>query len=164
MTINNISMIFAMDRNRLIGNDNKLPWRLPADLAYFKKTTLGHLILMGRKTFESLGKPLPGRKNVILTRDRSYKAPGCELIHSLDELQQYISDQEIFVIGGANIYEQLLPMANRLYITHIDAEFEGDSYFPPLNEEQWQLIHRSEGVVDNANRYPHTFCVYERLK
>lgn len=159
-----ISMIFAMDRNRLIGNNNRLPWRLPADLAYFMKVTMGHCVVMGRKTFESLAKPLPGRTNIIMTHDRSYKAPsGCIVVHSLDEAMAQVEGKEFFVIGGTAIYSLFLPYADRLYVTEIDEEFTGDAYFPPFAMEEWHVVSRREGTVDENNPYPHRFIIYERL-
>lgn len=158
-----ISMIFAMDRNRLIGDHNKLPWYLPDDMAYFKKTTWGHSVLMGRKTFESFGKPLPGRKNIILTHNKSYNAVGCEVIHSVDEVEQHMANDEFFIIGGSEIYKLFLTKADRLYITHIEEEFEGDAYFPEFNQEEWVEVSSVEGFVDEKNRYPHVFKVYERV-
>ena len=140
-----LSMIVAMDDNRLIGKENGLPWHLPADLQYFKKTTTGKAILMGRKTFESLGRPLPNRRNIIITHNREYKAEGCEVVNSIDEaLNLTQADEEVMVIGGASFYEQTLPMIDRLYITKVDGEHEGDAYFPlfnPRNYATYQLLH-----------------------
>ncbi len=128
-----ISIIAAMTNNHVIGKNNALPWHLPADLKHFKNITMGKPIIMGRKTFESIGKPLPGRQNIILTRDKNYHIDGCTIIHSLDELQSCTNAAEIFVIGGAEIYKQLLPLTQKLYLTFIDTEIDGDSYFP-----EWQ--------------------------
>ena len=126
-----ISLIAAMGGNRVIGNNNSMPWRLPKDLAYFKKLTLGNTVVMGRKTFESIGKPLAGRKNIILTRDKGYTREGCLVVHSIEEALKEIKDeQESFIIGGGEIYSIFLPYANKLYITYIDHEFQGDTYFP----------------------------------
>jgi dihydrofolate reductase len=161
-----ISMIAAHDRNRLIGRDNDMPWHLPADLAFFKKTTMGHPVLMGRKTYESIGRPLPGRRNLVLTTDETYEAPGCTVIHSLDELGalNLPADEEVFVIGGAQIYRALLPVADRLYLTEIDAAFEGDTYFPEVLETEWMRVSEHAGVVDEQNCWSHTFVVWERRK
>ncbi len=120
-----ISFIVAMDKNRVIGKDNELPWHLPADLKFFKKLPMGHPIVMGRKTHESIGKPLPGRENIIVTRNQEYKAEGCIIIHSVDELIKFAAgeNEEIFVIGGAELFKTVFPFADRLYITEIDHQF-----------------------------------------
>jgi len=156
-----ISLIVAMDEQGLIGRDNQLPWHLPADLRYFKQTTMGRPVVMGRKTFESIGKPLPGRRNVIVTRNRSYAAAGCEIIHSLADMPGGGED-EVFVIGGAELFAAMLPLADRLYLTRIRETFAGDTYFPELNEADWRLVSTAEGVVDDKNPHPHAFLVYER--
>lgn len=165
-----LSLIWAMDRRRLIGHNNRLPWRLPADFAYFKQTTMGHSIIMGRKTFESFAKPLPGRTSIILTRDSRYVAPAeCIVVHSVEEaIDRAVSlkksaDEQIFVIGGSEIYALFLPLATRLYVTRIDGEFTGDAYFPPYDERAWQLVSKRKGTVDDDNPIPHTFEVYERI-
>ncbi|QOR65155.1 dihydrofolate reductase [Cytobacillus suaedae] len=159
-----ISLLVAMDNNRLIGKDNDLPWHLPADLAYFKLVTMGHSIIMGRKTFDSIGRPLPGRENIIITRNKEYKADGCKVIHSIEEvLELNQNDKELFIIGGAEIFKEVLSHADRLYITEIDAVFEGDIFFPdfPLNE--WQIISSEKGPKDEKNPYDYHFVVYERI-
>lgn len=161
-----ISFILAMDENRGIGIDNKLPWHLPEELAYFRRTTSGHTVLMGRKTFESIGKPLPKRHNVILTRDPQFQAEGCEVVHSIDPIvQQYgtsAAQEELFVIGGAEIYRMLLPHADRLYITEIAHAFHVDTYFEPLDMTQWSEVSRVKGPTNEANPYSYEFVVYER--
>ncbi|KIL39163.1 dihydrofolate reductase [Gordoniibacillus kamchatkensis] len=160
-----ISLLLAMDRNRGIGVDNKLPWRLPADLAYFKRLTTGHTVLMGRRTYESIGKPLPNRHNVVVTRDRSYRAEGCEIVHDLEEaLRRYEGKggDELFVIGGGEIFNAALPVADKLYITYIDHEFAADTFFPAVDENAWQLVSREPGVKDERNPYDYEFRVYER--
>ncbi|HEY0828118.1 MAG TPA: dihydrofolate reductase [Bacilli bacterium] len=157
-----ISIIVAMDRNNVLGKDNKLPWRLPADLAYFRKLTMGHPILMGRKTYESIGKALPGRENVILTRDRQYDAEGCTIIHSLEEALLKYKEDELFVIGGADIIVQSLSIADKLYITYIDHEFEGDVFFPDIDTSLWVETSREQGIQDEKNPYVYYFLVYER--
>lgn len=154
-----------MDRNRLIGANNAMPWYLPDDLAYFMRTTLGHTVLMGRKTYESLGKkPLKNRKNIIVTRDHHYKAEGCIIMHSLQEALDTLKNEDVFVIGGADIYKQMLPYAQKLYVTNIDHTFKGDSWFPAFDLSEWTLISSREGNVDERNPYPHTFNIYERKK
>ena len=158
-----ISFIFAMDRNRVIGKDNQLPWHLPNDLKFFKETTHGHAVIMGRKTHESIGRPLPERRNLVLTTQQGYEAPGCEVVHAVDELPLDTAE-ELFVIGGAEIYRALLPVADRLYVTHIDAEFEGDAFFPEIDPAVWTAVSETEGVVDERNRHAHRFVVYERTR
>jgi dihydrofolate reductase len=158
-----ISLLVAMDRNRLIGKDNDLPWRLPADLAYFKKMTMGHPIVMGRKTYESIGRPLPGRENIIITRNSTYSAVGCKVIQSIDEIIELSKTKtETFVIGGSEIFKEILPFVDKLYITEIEEEFEGDTYFPNIPFEDWKLISREKGIQDEKNPYEFYFCVYER--
>ncbi|MGZ4123887.1 MAG: dihydrofolate reductase [Tumebacillaceae bacterium] len=157
-----ISFVVAMDLQRVIGKDNALPWHLPADLKYFRNLTMGHTVVMGRKTFESIGKPLPGRKNVIVTRNPHFQAEGCEVIHSVDEIPQDAAD-EVFVIGGAEIFKALLPRAKRLYLTRILESFAGDTYFPELDETEWQLCSETSGVVDEQNVHAHVYQVYERV-
>ncbi|PLS16262.1 dihydrofolate reductase [Bacillus sp. M6-12] len=159
-----ISLLLAMDKNRLIGKENQLPWHLPADLKYFKEVTMGHPIVMGRKTFESIGRILPGRENVIVTRNKNFEADGCAVLHSANEIKEYADrhEGEVFVIGGAEIFKAVLPVTNRLYITEIKEEFEGDTFFPPVNEREWELISSRKGTVDEKNIYEHDFLVYEK--
>nr|AIA11390.1 Dihydrofolate reductase [uncultured bacterium] len=154
-----------MDENRGIGIDNKLPWRLPEDLAFFRRTTSGHTVLMGRKTFESIGKPLPKRHNVILTRDAQFQAEGCEVIHSTDDFVHKYgagAQEELFVIGGAEVYKQLLPYADRLYITEIAHTFHVDTYLESLDLTQWVEVSRVKGLRNEANPYDYDFVLYER--
>jgi dihydrofolate reductase len=159
-----ISLLVAMDANRLIGKDNQLPWHLPQDLAYFKKTTLNHKIVMGRKTFESIGRPLPGRENIIVTRDQNYSQEECLVLHSIEDIIELSdqSDEEIFVIGGAEIFQQILPYSDRLYITHIYHEFDGDTFFPETKEEEWEMVKSEKGIRDEKNPYDYEFVVYEK--
>ncbi|RXT05728.1 dihydrofolate reductase [Ammoniphilus sp. CFH 90114] len=157
-----ISVIVAMSRNRVIGKDNKMPWHLPADLAYFKRVTMGHTVLMGRKTFESMGKPLPGRNNVILTRQKDYHQEGCRVLHTIEEALREFKDQDLFVIGGAEIIKEFLPVVDKLYLTQIDEEFEGDTFLPEFDAGEWVEVSRTEGVIDEKNKFPHTFFVYEK--
>lgn len=160
-----ISLLVAMDKNQLIGKDNDLPWRLPADLAYFKRVTMGHPIIMGRKTYDSIGRPLPGRENIIVTRDTSYEAEGCKVIHSIEEIVKMNeqTDQELFVIGGAEIFKEILPHSDRLYITEINEEFEGDTYFPAFDKVEWKVISEEKGIKNEKNPYDYTFLVYEKI-
>jgi dihydrofolate reductase len=158
-----LTFVWAMGKNRVIGANNQLPWRLPADLAYFKRVTMGKTVLMGRKTYESIGRPLPQRRNVILTRSMEFEAPGCEVIHTLDEVSLLAAQEEVMVIGGAEIYKQLLPLADRLHVTEIGESFEGDAFFPVFSLEDWKVIERTPGIQDEKNIHPHEFVVYERL-
>ncbi|WP_040950423.1 dihydrofolate reductase [Gorillibacterium massiliense] len=158
-----ISLILAMGRDHSIGYRNELPWRLPKDLAYFKKTTTGHPVLMGRKTFESIGRPLPGRLNIVATRDASYAPEGVETVTSPQEAALRYKDQELFVIGGAEIYKIFLSQADRIYITWIDESFTADAFFPELPEREWHLVSRVPGERDEKNPYDYEFRVYERI-
>lgn len=161
MTI--LSMIVAHADNRVIGKDNDMPWHLPADLAYFKKTTLGKPIIMGRKTYESIGRPLPGRKNIVISRDKNYSAEGIETVTSVEEALALVSEvEEVMVIGGGAIYQHCLPAAQRLYITHIDADIDGDTYFPDYDLKEWQLAASEVREADEKNIYKLNFCVYQR--
>ncbi|WP_394231528.1 dihydrofolate reductase [Niallia oryzisoli] len=159
-----ISFIVAMDKNRVIGKDNQLPWHLPADLKFFKKVTMGHPIIMGRNTFESIGKPLPGRENIIVSRNKEYKHEGCTSIHSVEELLDYATrkNEEVFVIGGSELFKATFPMADRLYITKIEEEFAGDTYFPEFIESEWELVSQEKGLKDEKNPYDYYFTIYER--
>jgi dihydrofolate reductase len=157
-----ISFIFAMDRNRAIGKDNQLPWHLPADLKFFKTVTMGHPILMGRKTYQSIGKPLPGRLNVVITQDPNFTAEGCEIVHSADEAAARFQQQELFVIGGAEIFRLFLPQADRMYITQIEHEFAADTFFPDVNIAEWTLVSSEQGVQDEKNPYLYYFQIYQR--
>lgn len=158
------SFLVAMDRNRVIGKDNDLPWRLPADLAYFKKKTTGHTILMGRKTYESIGRPLPNRLNVILTKNKHFTAEGCIVVHSVEEALALMNkkEDEYFIIGGSDLFKQFFPYVDRMYITFIDEEFEGDTFFPEIDMSDWKLISKEKGKKDEKNRYDYEFLVYER--
>lgn len=156
-----ISLLVAIGKDRVMGKDNDLPWHLPEDLKWFKKVSMGHTIIMGRKTYESIGKPLPGRKNVIVTSDKSYEAEGCIITHSIDEALGQGGDEQI-VIGGAKIFEQVLPRAGRIYLTYIDAEFDGDTYFPEMKEKEWEVTSKEKGIKNEKNPYDYYFMVYER--
>ncbi|MHA6486242.1 dihydrofolate reductase DfrA [Bacillus cabrialesii] len=158
-----ISFIFAMDANRLIGKDNDLPWHLPNDLAYFKKVTSGHSIIMGRKTFESIGRPLPNRKNIVVTSAPASEFPGCTVVSSLkDVLDNCSGSEECFVIGGAQLYTALFPYADRLYMTKIHHKFEGDRHFPEFDETNWKLVSSERGIKDEKNPYDYEFLMYEK--
>ena len=161
-----ISLIWAMDDHRLIGVENRLPWKLPADMKWFRRHTLGKTIVMGRKTYESFGgKPLPERTNIVITRDKNYQAPGAIVVHSIEEALQAAADQqEIFIIGGASFYEQMLSRADRLYITQVHGAFTGDAWFPPFDLTQWHQVASEKSSVDEKNAYACTFTIYERLR
>lgn len=162
MTI--LSMIVAHANNRIIGKDNDMPWHLPADLAYFKKTTLGKPVVMGRKTYESIGRPLPGRKNIVISRDASYSAEGIETAVSVEQALELAGEvEEVMVIGGGAIYAHCLPAAQRLYITHIDADIDGDTQFPEYDTDTvWQKTASEVKAPDEKNAYSLDFCVYQR--
>lgn len=156
-----------MARNGIIGRDNALPWRLPADLRHFKALTTWHPVLMGRKTFESLGRPLPNRTNIVVTRDRNYAPPGARVAHSLDDAMAVADahlpdDRLVFVIGGENLYTQMLPRADRLYVTLVDAEVDGDARFPAFDWQEWRETERREQPADEHNAYPCRFLTLER--
>ena len=160
-----LSIVVAMDDNRLIGSKNQLPWHLPADLAYFKKLTTGKSILMGRKTYDSIGRPLPNRRNIVITRNANISIPGCEVVSSIDyALELTKEDPEVMVIGGASLCEQLLPKINRLYITKIDGEFEGDVFFPKYDDFDWLEVSCESHPKDNSNAYSYKFIVLDRVQ
>jgi dihydrofolate reductase len=160
-----VSLIAAMAENRVIGRANQLPWRLSADLQHFKALTMGKPILMGRKTWESIGRPLPGRTGIVITRDAAYTAEGCQVVHSLQQALQAARDhEEIMVIGGAELYRQTLDMADRLYLTLVKAEVEGDAWFPDIAYEQWQEIERESHRGDDKNEHDYDFVVLERIR
>lgn len=159
-----ISYIFAMDRNRAIGLNNRLPWHLPADLNFFKKVTIGHPILMGRKTYESIGKPLPGRRNVVLTRNADFEAAGCDIVHTVKEAVDEFAGQELFVIGGVEVFRLFAAEVDRMYITYIDHEFEADTFYSDLDLADWTLVSSEQGIRDEKNPYDYEFRIYERKK
>ena len=160
-----IAVIVAAADNDVIGRNNALPWDLPADLAHFRRVTMGKPILMGRKTFESLGRPLPGRHNIVVTRDSTYSAAGCTVVYSVDQALLAASrHSEAMVIGGAALYGQLMTKAQRLYLTLVDGEFEGDVFFPAVAADEWREIERESRDPDERNPYPYSFVVMERVK
>lgn len=157
-----LSFVVAMARNGVIGRDNQLPWRLPADLRHFKAITMDKPVVMGRKTFDSIGRPLPGRANIVVTRDPAYRAEGCRVVHSIEAALAAAGDAaEVMIIGGADFYRQLLPRADRIYLTFIDAEFEGDTWFPELDPARWQERSREDHAPDEQNPYPYSFILLE---
>tara|TARA_Y100001935_G_C17228660_1_gene469165 strand:+ start:172 stop:642 length:471 start_codon:yes stop_codon:yes gene_type:complete len=155
-----ISLIAAVSENNVIGNKGALPWHLPRDFAFFKETTVEHTVVMGRKTFESIGRPLPNRKNIILTR-QDVSFDGCTVVHSIDEIPQ---EEDVFVIGGAEIYNQFLPLAKRLYITVVHTTLEGDTYFPAIDPATWKCVSSQRHEKDEKNEFDITFTLYERRK
>ncbi len=160
-----LSLIAAMGNDRVIGIENRLPWRLPADMKHFRALTMGKPVLMGRKTFDSIGKPLPGRTNIVVTQDRNFQPTGVSVAHSIDEaLAAGAGAEEIMVIGGASFYAQLLPRAQRLYITEIHHTFPGDAFFPAWNPAEWREIRRDDHAPDNDNPYPYSFVTLARRR
>lgn len=158
-----ISIISAMARNRVIGIENRLPWHLPEDLRHFKRLTMGHHIIMGRKTYESIGRPLPGRTTVIVTRDAAYWRTECLVAPSLEEaIRMCGDDDEVFFVGGAEIYAQALPLADRLYLTEIEADYAGDAWFPEIDPADWRETGRESHVSTAGLAY--SFVILERLR
>ena len=161
----NISIIVAITENNIIGRDNGMPWHLPADLKYFRERTTGHHIVMGRKTFESIGggRPLPNRVSIIITKQKDYKANGCLIAHSLEEAIEIAKGQdELFIIEGKQIYDQSLALANKMYITRIHTHIDGDTSFPQYDENQWEMTSYTEREADGKNAYPLSFLVFEK--
>ena len=161
-----IIILVAVAENNVIGKDNELPWYLPADLKYFKKTTLGHPVIMGRKSYESIGRPLPKRTNIVLTRDPYYLSSNILIAHNLKEalsLAEGLDSEELFVIGGAAIYEASFPWLERLYITEVHESFEGDTFFPEWDQDEWNLISEQHHESDEKNEYDYSFKIYERV-
>lgn len=158
-----------MAENRVIGRNNNLPWYLPEDLKYFKKTTMGKPIIMGRKTYESIGKPLPGRTNIVVTRNANFTADGVRVVHSLDDaiaLATQISiidgSSEAIVIGGGQIYQAALPLVETLYVTQVHAKVEGDAFFPEVNWQNWQEFFREDWLKDEKNPYDYSFVILKK--
>ncbi len=166
---NMISLIAAIGKNNELGKNNALVWSMPTDLKYFRQKTSGHPVIMGRKTFEAIGHPMPKRKNIIITRDKNYKKDGIEVVHSLKEALNsarttLAENGEIFIIGGEEIFKQAMDTADRLYITHIDAEDKkADTFFPEIIPIVWNEISHEEHKKDNENPYDYVFSVYERI-
>ena len=158
-----ISLIVAVAKNNVIGGDNKLLWHLPADLKHFKNVTLDHTVIMGRKTFDSIGKPLAGRRNIVVTRQEDFKAERCTVVNNLQQAVDLCKkEDEVFIIGGAEIFRQSLNAAEKIYITRIDATFEGDRFFPDLNLSEWKLVKYVKFHADEKNKYDYSFAEYER--
>ncbi|HHQ4599848.1 type 3 dihydrofolate reductase [Aeromonas veronii] len=160
-----ISMIAAMAHDRVIGKDNQMPWHLPADLAHFKRVTLGKPVLMGRKTFESIGRPLPGRRNLVISRNPDYQAEGIEVVGSVEAALALLagsSVEELMVIGGGHLYAEMLPSADCLYLTRIDLAVEGDTRFPAFDDGQWQRVDCESHSADEKNPHPYSFETWQR--
>ena len=158
-----VTIIAALSRNGVIGRGNRMPWHIAEDLKRFKALTMGHPVLMGRKTFESIGKALPGRDNIVITRSRDFTAAGCRVVHSLEEaLAAAQSAAEVFVIGGAEVYAIALPLASRLQLTEVDVSIEGDAYFPEFRRNAWREVARKPGVTEDPERLRYDFVTYDR--
>ena len=157
-----VKIIVATSKNRVIGNDNKLIWKLSSDLKRFKELTTDNPIVMGRKTFESIGKPLPNRRNIIVTRDTNYGVDGCEIVHSLEEAL-LLTGSNCFIIGGGEIYKQSIDIADKVYLTLVHKELEGDTTFPEL-DNNWAKISRKDFKADEKNEYDYSFIEYERYE
>ena len=161
-----VSLIAAIAENGVIGKDNQLIWQISEDLKFFKRTTSGHHIIMGRKNYESIGRPLPNRTNVIITRNRNYVQEGCEIVYSLDEallLAKNNGDNEVMIIGGGEIYKQSLEKVDKMYITRVHETFEGDTYFPQVEWSNWQLVSEDLHEKDENCKHDFTICIYEKL-
>ncbi len=163
-----ISLIAALSQNRVIGKNNTLPWRLPDDMKFFMQTTKAHYVIMGRKNYQSIPekfRPLPNRFNVVVTRQKDFVAPGCQIVHSLPDalsLAKNAKQEEVFLIGGSEIYKDGIGFANRMYLTEIKAHIEGDVFFPPFNQSIWTEVSRKHHPVDQHHIYPFDFVVYTR--
>jgi dihydrofolate reductase len=156
-----INIIVAYANGRVIGKDGKIPWHLPDDMQHFKRTTSGHTVVMGRKTFESIGRPLPQRRNIILTHSNDLHVPGIEVVHDPQAIRAM---DDVFIIGGESVYRHFLALAERLYITEVAYDVDGDAFFPAWDRASFTLISMREGILDEKNGLPHTFYVYERKK
>ncbi len=164
-----LSLIVAMSTNRTIGINNALPWHLPNDLKYFKQATMDKPIIMGRKTFESIGRPLPGRHNIVITRNKGFQADGVNIVHSLDaaiflgeDICLVDGQKEVMVIGGSQVYQQTLERADHLYVTHIDAKVKGDDFFPEVDWSSFTLLEKESFLAKEPNPYDYRFCTYQR--
>ena len=163
MALSSLSLIVAIAKNRVIGHQNKMPWHLPAELQYFKRITMGHPIIMGRKTFESIGRPLPGRQNIVVTRNAGFAASGVDVVHSVDAAIGICAQPNAFIIGGATLYSEALAYADKLYITEVDAMPEGDTFFPVINQADWQEVSRERREADEKNMFAVDYVVLNRV-
>ena len=158
-----LSLIAAMADNRVIGIENRLPWNLPADMKWFRQHTLGKPVIMGRKTFESIGKALPQRTNIVVSRDKTFSAPDCLVVGDLATALEAVKEaEEAMVIGGASFYQQTLPLADRLYLTLIHADVEGDAWFPQIDFSKWREVQRQDHYADDKNDYDYSFLILEK--
>ena len=159
------ALVVAKSRNGVIGRDNQLPWRLPADLAFFKRVTMGHPVIMGRRTYESIGKPLPGRLNIVVSANRGYEAPGCTVAHSLDEAYRAAgSAHQVSIIGGSALFEAALDEADVIYLTEVDADVDGDVYFPPFDRAAWRETELERHAPDERHAFPFRILKLERKR
>jgi dihydrofolate reductase len=159
----NISIIVATDTENAIGKNNQLLWHLPKDLQFFKKTTSGYPIIMGRKTFDSIGKPLPNRRNIVISRQANLKIEGVEVYHKLnDALKACEEEKELFIIGGGEIYKQALPLAQKIYLTKVNHKFDADTYFPSIDAEDWKVIEKEDNFKDEKHQFDYSFIILER--
>jgi|TARA_B110000438_G_scaffold1442_2_gene1421 dihydrofolate reductase len=165
----NLALICAMAENRTIGRNNRLPWKLPEDLKYFKRTTMGNSIIMGRKTWESIGRPLPGRTNIVISRDSNYEAEKAKVVNSLgaaitlaENLAAIDGSKEAFIIGGAGLYKEALPLADRFHLTRVHAQVEGDTFLAEFNEDEWKEVSRKYFKKSDTNPYNYTICLLQR--
>ena len=161
----NLSIAVAIGENYAIGKNNQLLWHMPADLKFFKQTTSGHTVVMGRKTFDSVGRPLPNRRNIVITRDTELKIEGVEVVNSLEEALTITSTEEkpVFIVGGAEIYKQALPKTQTIYLTTIHHAFDADTFFPQIDRKEWKVISSESHNADEKNKYDYTFEVLERI-
>src|SRR4051812_44978501 len=158
------SIVVAVAANGVIGRHNQLPWKLPDDMAYFKKVTMGHPVVMGRRTWESIGKPLPGRTNIVVTRQRGYQAPGAIVVDSLDEAWKAAGDAaEVSIIGGTTLFEETLPVADRIHLTEVQADVAGDVYFPRFDRKHWRETEVARHAADGRHAYPFRIVVLDRV-
>jgi dihydrofolate reductase len=158
-----VTIVVAISENHVIGKDNKLLWYLPNDLKHFKDITTGHTVIMGRKTYDSVGKPLPKRRNIIITR-QAITIEGCEVVNSIDvALALCKNEDEVFIVGGAEIYKQALHLTDRIYLTIVHKEFDGDSFFPEISIQEWKEVYREDHQPDEKNSLPYSFITYERI-
>jgi dihydrofolate reductase len=159
------SLVVAVASNGVIGRDNQLPWKLPDDMAYFKRVTMGHPVVMGRRTYESIGKPLPGRLNIVVTHNRGFQAPGCTVVGSLDEAWKAAGDaDEVSVIGGTTLFGETLPMADRIHLTEVLAAVPGDTFFPAFDRSEWRESEVSRHAADDRHAYPFRIVVLDRIR
>ncbi len=159
-----ISLIAAIAQNNAIGLNNQLIWHLPTDLLFFKKTTLNCTIIMGRKTFDSIGKALPKRKNIIITSNLNFNAPGCLVVKNLQEAIAQADSEEVFIVGGASIYEQSMPIADKMYITHVHHTFEADTFFPEIDAKLWNITSKEDHFKDEKHAYDFSIVTYEKAR